>query len=209
MPAITRPQLAVYAAAAVAVLLLGARYLSTPSAAGGRAAGGTPGRAAPAKGAAVRVEAAGSGAAVVQVVGAVRRPGVYRLPAGRRVDDAVRAAGGATRRADLAGVNLAAKVSDGQQIIVPAAGAAGAVGAGGGGPAGAAGGAGAAPGQPLNLNTATPEQLDQLDGVGPATAQKIVAYRQAHGGFRSVSELDQVPGIGEKKLAGLKDRVRV
>ncbi len=208
MPAITRPQLAVYAAAAVAVLLLGARYLSTPSAAGGRAAGGQPGRA-PAKGSSVRVEAAGSGAAVVQVVGAVRRPGVYRLPAGRRVDDAVRAAGGATRRADLAGVNLAAKVSDGQQIIVPAAGAAGAVGAGAGGPAGAAGGAGAAPGQPLNLNTATPEQLDQLDGVGPATAQKIVAYRQAHGGFRSVSELDQVPGIGEKKLAGLKDRVRV
>ncbi len=205
MPAITRPQLAVYAAAAVAVLLLGARYLSTPSAAGGRAAGGQPGRA-PAKGSSVRVEAAGSGAAVVQVVGAVRRPGVYRLPAGRRVDDAVRAAGGATRRADLAGVNLAAKVSDGQQIIVPAAGAAGAAA---GGPAGAPGEAGAAPGQPLNLNTATPEQLDQLDGVGPATAQKIVAYRQAHGGFRSVSELDQVPGIGEKKLAGLKDRVRV
>jgi competence protein ComEA len=209
VPAITRPQLAVYAAAAVAVLLLGARYLSTSSAAGGRAAGQTPGRAAPAKGASVRVEAAGSGVAVVQVVGAVRRPGVYRLRSGRRVDDAVHQAGGATRRADLAGVNLAAKVSDGQQIIVPAAGASGASGAAATGPTGSAGGAGAAPGQPLNLNTATPEQLDQLDGVGPATAQKIVAYRQAHGGFRSVSELDQVPGIGEKKLAALKDRVRV
>jgi competence protein ComEA len=99
-------------------------------------------------------------------------------------------------------------VSDGQQVIVPATGAAGAPGTG---PAGSAGGAGAgaAAGQPLNLNTATPEQLDQLDGLGPATAQKIVAYRQAHGGFRSVSELDQVPGIGEKKLAALKDRVRV
>ena len=208
MPAITRPQLAVYAAAAVAVLLLGARYLSTSSAAGGRAAGQTPGRVAPAKGASVRVEAAGSGVAVVQVVGAVRRPGVYRLRSGRRVDDAVHAAGGATRRADLAGVNLAAKVSDGQQIIVPAAGASGAPATG---PAGSAGGTGAgtAHGQPLNLNTATPEQLDQLDGVGPATAQKIVAYRQAHGGFRSVSELDQVPGIGEKKLSALKDRVRV
>ena len=208
MPAITRPQLAVYAAAAVAVLLLGARYLSTSSAAGGRAAGQTLGRAAPAKGASVRVEAAGSGVAVVQVVGAVRRPGVYRLQSGRRVDDAVHEAGGSTRRADLAGVNLAAKVSDGQQIIVPAAGASGAAATG---PAGSAGGtgAGAAPGQPLNLNTATPEQLDQLDGVGRATAQKIVAYRQAHGGFRSVSELDQVPGIGEKKLAALKDRVRV
>jgi competence protein ComEA len=209
VPAITRPQLAVYAAAAVAVLLLGARYLSTPSAAGGRAAAGTTGRAAPAKGASVRVEAAGSAAAVVQVVGAVRRPGVYRLRSGQRVDDAVHTAGGATRRADLAGVNLAAKVSDGQQIIVPAAGAVEATAAATGGSAGSAGAAGAAPGRPLNLNTATPEQLDQLDGVGPATAQKIVAYRQAHGGFRSVSELDQVPGIGEKKLAGLKDRVRV
>ncbi|MDX6675557.1 MAG: competence protein ComEA [Solirubrobacteraceae bacterium] len=206
MPAITRPQLAVYAAAAVAVLLLGARYLSTPSAAGGRAAAGPPAHTVPAKGASVRVEAAGTGAAVVQVVGAVRRPGVYRLRSGQRVDDAVHTAGGATRRADLAGVNLAAKVSDGQQIIVPAVGA---TGTAAGGPAGPAGGTAAAPGRPLNLNTATPEQLDQLDGVGPATAQKIVAYRQAHGGFRSVSELDQVPGIGEKKLAGLKDRVRV
>jgi competence protein ComEA len=208
VPAITRPQLAVYAAAAVAVLLLGARYLSTSSPAGGPPAGGTAGHAAPAKGASVRVEATGSGVAVVQVAGAVHRPGVYRLGAGRRVDDAVRAAGGAQPRADLAGVNLAAKVSDGQQVIVPATGAAGAPGTG---PAGSAGGAGAgaAAGQPLNLNTATPEQLDQLDGLGPATAQKIVAYRQAHGGFRSVSELDQVPGIGEKKLAALKDRVRV
>jgi competence protein ComEA len=208
VPAITRPQLAVYAAAAVAVLLLGARYLSTSSPAGGPPAGGTAGHAAPAKGASVRVEASGSGVAVVQVAGAVHRPGVYRLGAGRRVDDAVRAAGGAQPRADLAGVNLAAKVSDGQQVIVPATGAAGAPGTG---PAGSAGGAGAgaAAGQPLNLNTATPEQLDQLDGLGPATAQKIVAYRQAHGGFRSVSELDQVPGIGEKKLAALKDRVRV
>jgi competence protein ComEA len=206
VPAITRPQLAVYAAAAVAVLLLGARYLSTSSPAGGPPAGGTAGHAAPAKGASVQVEASGSGVAVVQVAGAVHRPGVYRMGPGRRVDDAVRAAGGAQPQADLAGVNLAAKVSDGQQVIVPVAGAAGAAGTG---PAGSAGGAGAASGQPLNLNTATPEQLDQLDGLGPATAQKIVAYRQAHGGFRSVSELDQVPGIGEKKLAALKDRVRV
>jgi competence protein ComEA len=207
VPAITRPQLAVYAAAAVAVLLLGARYLSTPSAAGGRAAGGTPARSAPAKGASVRVEASGNGTAVVQVAGAVRRPGVYRLRADRRVDDAVRQAGGPTARADLAGVNLAAKVSDGQQVIVPAAGAAG--GAAAVPAAGSSAAAAAAPGQKLNLNTAAAEQLDQLDGVGPATAQKIVAYRQAHGGFRSVTELDQVPGIGEKKLAGLKDRVRV
>ena len=118
--------------------------------------------------------------------------------------------GGPTAKADLGGVNLAAKVSDGQQVIVPAAGAANGAGTTAAtAPAGTAGGAGTAPGQKLNLNTASPEQLDQLDGVGPATAQKIVAYRQAHGGFRSVTELDQVPGIGEKKLAALKDRVRV
>jgi competence protein ComEA len=207
VPAIPRPQLAVYAAAAVAILLLGARYLSS-SAGGGAVAGGaarTP--ASVPKTSSVRVEAAGNGSAVVQVAGAVRRPGVYRLRADRRVDDAVREAGGPTAKADLAGVNLAAKVSDGQQVIVPLAG--GAAAAAGTAPAGAAGGVGAVPGQPLNLNTASPEQLDQLDGVGPATAQKIVAYRQAHGGFRSVTELDQVPGIGEKKLAALKDRVRV
>ena len=205
MPELSRPQLAVYAAAAVAILLLGARYLSSAPADTGRQA--APKRTPQA--ASVRVEAAGNGAAVVQVAGAVRRPGVYRLRAGRRVDDAVREAGGATRSADLAGVNLAAKVSDGQQIIVPAAGAAGAAAASDPAGAPAAPAAGAASGQSLNLNTATAEQLDQLDGVGPATAQKIVAYRQTHGGFRSVSELDQVPGIGEKKLAGLKDRVRV
>jgi competence protein ComEA len=209
--AITRPQLAVYAAAAVAILLLGARYLSSPASTGGAAAGATRPHATAPKASSVRVEASGSGTAVVQVAGAVRRPGVYRLRVDRRVDDAVRQAGGPTAKADLAGVNLAAKVSDGQQVIVPAAGAAGAADGAGttAAPVGAASGAGAAPGQKLNLNIATPEQLDQLDGVGPATAQKIVAYRQAHGGFRSVTELDQVPGIGEKKLAVLKDRLRV
>jgi competence protein ComEA len=187
----------------VAILLLGARYL-TSSAGSGGVAGGSDARATAPKAPSVRVEASGDGTAVVQVAGEVRRPGVYRLRAGRRVDDAVRQAGGPTGRADLAGVNLAAKVSDGQQVIVPAAGAAGGIAA-----AAAGSSAGAAPGQKLNLNTAGAEQLDQLDGVGPATAQKIVAYRQAHGGFRSVSELDQVPGIGEKKLAALKDRLRV
>src|SRR5439155_24656599 len=111
--------------------------------------------------ASVSVDASGSGVAVVQVAGAVRRPGVYRLRADRRVDDAVRRAGGPTRRADLAAVNLAAKVSDGQQVIVPVVGAAagaasatGAVGTGTGGPA--SGGAMAATGPPLNLNAATP-----------------------------------------------------
>ena len=203
----TRPQLAVYAAAAVAIALLGARYLHAGQAGqagqGGGAAGAGAGRAAASP---VRVDAPGGGFATVQVVGAVRRPGVYHLRADMRVDDAVRRAGGATARADLAGVNLAAKVNDGQQVIVPVRGAAAtaAPGAAAGGP-----GAAAAPAQPLNLNTATAEQLDQLDGVGPATAQKILAYRQQHGGFRSVAELGQVPGIGDKKLAALRDKVRI
>lgn len=197
----SRPQLAVYAAAALAIALLGARYL--------RASGSTE----PAEGrrsVPVRVQGSSGdgGWAVVQVAGEVRRPGVYRVRIGERVDDAVRLAGGATEHADLAGVNLAAKVEDGRQVIVPARGATGggaAGGAGGGGAMAAGGSAGSA----LNLNTATVEQLDQLDGVGPATAQKIVAYRQQRGGFRSVGELDQVPGIGPKRLAALKDRLRV
>jgi competence protein ComEA len=206
----------VYAAGAVAIALIGARYLQSPQPgqpgqAGQSSQSGRAGKTA-SRAPSVQVEAASGAPAVVQVVGAVRRPGVYRLIAGRRVDDAVREAGGATRRADLAGVNLAAKLSDGQQIVVPAIGAGGAgVAAPGvtGSAAGAVATAGATQGAPVNLNTATAEQLDQLDGVGPATAQKIVAYRQQHGGFRSTSELDQVPGIGQKKLAALKDRVRV
>jgi competence protein ComEA len=196
----------VYAAAAVAIALIGARYLHSGQPADPGAGGRAGGQRAPAP--SVSVGAAAGGAAIVQVVGAVHRPGVYRMRAEERVDDAVRRAGGATTRADLAGINLAAKVNDGQQVVVPVRGAVPAVAAAGAGAAGGGAAAGA-PGQPLNLNAASAEQLDQLDGVGPATAQKIVAYRQQHGGFRSVSELDQVPGIGEKKLAALRDKVRV
>ncbi len=195
---VSRAQLGVYAAAAVAIALIGARYLhdSRPAAPGG---GGRP--------VPVRVSggSGGDGWAVVQVAGEVRHPGVYRLRTSERVDDAVKLAGGATARADLAGVNLAAKVEDGRQVIVPARGSAGGVAGSASAPSG---GAAAAGGASLNLNTATVEQLDQLDGVGPATAQKIIAYRQQHGGFRSVSELDRVPGIGPKRLAALKDRLR-
>ena len=131
---------------------------------------------------------------VVDVAGAVARPGLYHLAAGTRIADAVAAAGGATVKADTTLVNLAAPLADGEQVLVPARGST----APGGAPSSTA---------PLDLNTATPEQLDALPGVGPATAQKIVDYRQAHGPFRSVDELEAVPGIGPSKLAQLKGLV--
>ena len=137
---------------------------------------------------------------VVDVVGAVRRAGLYRLPQGSRIADAVTRAGGATRKADLALVNLAAPVADGTQIVVPAhSPAAGATGGGAG--------SAAAPAGPVHLNTATLQDLDALPGVGPVTAQKIVDYRQQHGAFASVDELDAIPGIGPKRLDQLRDLV--
>jgi competence protein ComEA len=134
----------------------------------------------------------------VHVVGAVHRPGLYRVPEGSRVADALRRAGGATRRAQLELVNLAALVADGQQVVVPRRGSAAAAppGAGTGMPAG-----------PVHLNTATLEQLDALPGVGPVTAQKILDYRQEHGAFRSVEELDVIPGIGPARLEQLRESV--
>ncbi len=135
---------------------------------------------------------------VVDVVGAVRRAGLYRLPQGSRVADAVARAGGATKKADLALVNLAAPVADGTQIVVPARAPA----------AQASGGSSAsAPSGPVHLNTATLEDLDELPGVGPVTAQKILDYRQQHGAFSSVDELDAIPGIGPARLDQLRDLV--
>jgi competence protein ComEA len=131
---------------------------------------------------------------VVDVAGAVRRPGLYRLATGTRVDDAVAAAGGGTARADITAVNLAAPLSDGEQVLVPARGAAGAAGASAGSTV-------------VDLNSATAEQLDTLPGIGPSTAAKIVAYRQQHGAFHSLAELDAISGIGPSKLAELKGLV--
>jgi competence protein ComEA len=189
-----RHQLALCAVGALVVLLLGARYL-------GRVGEADPGGSAPrAGGAAIQVHDGAGGRVTVHVAGAVRRPGVYRLSAGARVDDAVERAGGPRRAADLSAVNLAAKLEDGRQVIVPARAAAAAAGSPATGPPAA--------GVPLNLNTATLEQLDGLDGIGPATAQTILAYREEHGGFGSVDELAQVPGIGEKRMATLREQVR-
>jgi competence protein ComEA len=138
--------------------------------------------------------------AYVHVAGAVRRPGLYRVPAGSRVAAAVARAGGASARGDLTAVNLAARIADGQQVIVPRAGAGGAAAAGGP-PSGAADAGAIKP----SLATATVEQLDTLEGIGPALAKRIVDYRTEHGGFRSVGQLKEVSGIGEKRFEALKE----
>ena len=136
---------------------------------------------------------------VVDVAGDVRRPGLYSLRPGSRVQDAVIAAGGATRKAQLDAVNLAAPIADGEQIVVPGSGA--------GGVAAASSPAGSSPSAPLDLNSATLEQLVALPGIGPVTAQKILDYRRQHGAFHAVAELEGVPGIGPAHMAQLKGLV--
>lgn len=146
---------------------------------------------------------------VVHVVGAVRAPGVVRVRDGTRVIDALNAAGGAAPRADLGALNLAARVTDGARIVVPAVGEAPPPQL----PGDAATGSGVAPGGgvpgPIDVNRATAEELDALPGVGPATATAIVREREANGPFRSPDDLERVRGIGPAKLATLRDLVRV
>ncbi|MDC2953410.1 ComEA family DNA-binding protein [Streptomyces gilvifuscus] len=174
---------------------------------GAEKASGEPGPGA-SGGAPGPVGTAGGGAEiVVDVSGKVRRPGIHRLPPGSRVTDALRAAGGVRPGTDLQGLNRARFLVDGEQVVVggPAAPAPGPVGAAAGGPAGAAPGA---PVAPVSLNTATAEQLDTLPGVGPVLAQHIVDYRTRHGGFRTVDELREVNGIGDRRFADLRNLVR-
>jgi competence protein ComEA len=150
----------------------------------------------------------GSRGIYVHVAGEVRRPGLMRLPPGSRVAVALERAGGPTRRADLTAVNLAARVQDGQQIVVPDARAGAAAPVGDAGGAAPLGGAAAPPGGKIHLSTATVEQLDGVDGIGPTLAQRIIEYRDSHGGFRSLAELAQVDGIGEKRLATLREALQ-
>lgn len=175
----------------IAALFVAGRYLAGAGAAEQRAG------AAPVPG---ELRAEPAPRLVVHVVGAVRRPGLYRLANGARIADALRRAGGATRRADLSLVNLAAPVSDGTQVVVPRR--APLAGTGGTGETGSA-----AAGGPLHLNTATAEQLDELPGVGPVTAQKIIDWREQHGAFSSVDDLDAIPGIGPARLEQLRELV--
>lgn len=191
---ISRRRALVGALLLVAVLVLAGRYLLGSSAATSVSAPPLPARA-PAVVEAPRL--------VVDVVGAVRLPGLYRLPAGSRTADAVARAGGATRGAALALVNLAAPLADGEQVVVPRSGQDGAAAVS----APAVAGGGRAPSGPVHLNTATLEQLDSLPGIGPLTAQKILDYRREHGAFRSVEELDAVPGIGPSRLDQLRKLV--
>jgi len=194
IPALSRRQLFGAAAAVVVLLIVVIRHFGGS---GSAAPGVTPLRAP------VRAKPAAAKLLVVDVAGAVRHAGLYRLRSGSRIDDAIAAAGGPTAKAQLDSVNLAAPIADGEQIVVPARGT---------GTAGASGGAqssamGPSPTAPLDLNTATLEQLDALPGIGPTTAQKIVAYRQAHGPFHSVADLDAVPGIGQGRIEQLKGLV--
>lgn len=188
---VTRSQALLGAALLIAALFLGGRFFVGSGTA-------TVERGLPAGG---EIEAVAPARLVVHVVGAVRRPGLYRLAHGARIADAVRRAGGATRRADLSLVNLAAQISDGTQVVVPRRAVVEAA------PSEDQGGAPASATGPVHLNTATLEQLDALPGVGPVTAQKILDYRQQHGAFSSIEDLDAIPGIGSARLEQLRDLV--
>ena len=173
--------------------------IAEPAAAGGQITHSCGARIASAGSAPTVVSPVGAGATpglpaasgrpllVIHVVGAVRRPGLYRLAEGARAADALSRAGGPTANADLEAIDLAALIADGQQVAVPRRAD---MGAG-----------------PVHLNSATVEQLDALPGIGPSTAQKIVDYRQEHGAFRSVDELDAVSGIGLAKIDQLRTLV--
>jgi competence protein ComEA len=183
VPELSRTQLLVYGAIALAVLLIGARWIRSG---GGDSAGGPEVSFA----ADTSPEAGGTGDVVVHVAGAVRRAGVYRLPTGSRVTDAVRRAGGLAGGANEDAINLAARLSDGQQVVVPGPGA----------PAASAEGQAG----PISVGSATAEQLDGVDGIGPVTAQKIIEFRDQHGGLSSVNQLDQVDGIGPATMQTLR-----
>jgi competence protein ComEA len=200
----SRSQLLVYGAVAVALILVGARWIRSSDAQG--AGGGAVSYSASGSGSSASgsfgVDAQGGQDVVVDVAGAVGDPGVYRLPAGSRVNDAIQRASGATGKAELESINLAARLSDGQQVVVPERVATGS------GSATAATGAAADESGPVSLGTATVDQLDTIEGIGPVTAQQIIDFRDQHGGISSIDQLDQISGIGPATMAALRARLQ-
>lgn len=216
----SRRHLIAYAAAAAVLVVIGLQMVGSQSA---RAPAPAISMAAPPAATHNAAPRAPARSIWIDVAGAVRRPGLYELPPGSRAAAAIERAGGPLRRAELAAVNQAAKLADGQQIVVPMRGAA-AVASSAPAAGSASGGASAAPGASagvppgpaavagsgakVSLGSATQAQLEQLDGIGPALAGRIIAYRQAHGGFRSVDELQEVEGIGDKRFQALRASVQ-
>jgi competence protein ComEA len=192
MPELSRSQVVVYGAIAVALLLVGARAIRSEGGDGAAAAAGSP-----ASGSESFSVSSSGGDVIVDVAGAVRRPGVYRMPAGARVVDAIDRAGGAAGDAMLEGINRAARLADGQQVVVPERG-----------PAGMTAAAVAPDEGPIGLGSASVQQLETIDGIGPVTAAKILEYRDQHGGLSSVDQLDQVSGIGPATMESLRSRLQ-
>lgn len=191
MPELSRSQVIVYGAIAVALLLVGARAIRAEG-----SSGATETTSSSSGEFSVAAEGGGPDV-VVDVAGAVRRPGVYRLPAGARVIDALKRAGGAAPGAALEAIDRAARLADGQQVVVPEQG-----------PGGTAAAAAPTEDGPIGLGSATVDQLDTIDGIGPITAEKIVEYRDQHGGLASVDQLDDVSGIGPATMESLRARLQ-
>jgi competence protein ComEA len=184
-------QLAVYAAIGVVLLLLGVRAVRES---GGEADAADPGVRLASAPAGAPGDPASGGDVVVHVAGSVREPGVYRLPAGSRVADAIERAGGAAGGGEPNAINLAARLADGQQIVVPGRGTASANAAVEDGP--------------ISLGSADQADLEEIEGIGPVTAADIIAYRDEHGGVSSIEELDEIPGIGPATIESLSDRLQ-
>jgi competence protein ComEA len=201
MPQLSRSQLIVYGAIAVALLLIGARWIRGASERGSEPGGvafAAESGSVESGASGLQVSEDGGEDVVVHVAGAVRNPGVYRLPSGSRVTDAMDRAGGPAPGASLDAINLAARLADGQQVVVPSKTAS----------AAAAGAATAATDGPISLGSATLEQLDTIEGIGPVTAQDILDYRDEHGGLSSIEELDEVSGIGPTTMDALRERLQ-
>lgn len=191
---LSRTQLAVYAAIGIVLILLGVRALREPSAPGSEGAAGGGVQLATDPVGAGGPDASG-GDVVVHVAGAVEDPGVYRMPAGSRVADAVERAGGGSSGAQPDAINLAARLGDGQQVVVPERVP--------GDPAAVAAEEG-----PISLGSADQADLEEIDGIGPVTAADIIAFRDERGGVASIEELDEIPGIGPTTIDSLSERLQ-